>query len=56
MEAEGVDHSFEKFGRESQERKGSELEGVAESSKGFLDKESGRKGRGACGHQGSICL
>lgn len=35
-EAEGVDHSFEKFGRESQEgERGRELEGVAESSKGF---------------------
>ena len=38
VEAEGVDHSFKKFGRESPgKEKGRELEQVAESSRGFLD-------------------
>lgn len=38
MEAEGVDHSFKKFGRGSPgKKKGRELERVAESSRGFLD-------------------
>lgn len=38
------------------EKKGRELEGVAESSKGFLDRKRGFKGKGACGHRSSICL
>lgn len=42
------------------ERKGRELEGVAESGRGFLHRETRReigwKGRGAHGHQSSMCL
>lgn len=42
------------------EKKGRELEGIAESGRGFLHRETGRevgwKGRGARGHRSSICL
>lgn len=44
MEAEGVDDSLKKFGRESQERKGRELERVADASRGFLRRETSQKG------------
>lgn len=40
METEGVDDSFKKFGRGSQERKGRELERVADSSRSFLRRET----------------
>lgn len=47
MEAEGVDHSFKKFGRESPgKQKGRELERVAESSRGFLDGKAKRRAGG----------
>lgn len=46
--------------RKPGEKKGRELEGVAESGRGFLHRETRReigwKGRGARGHQSSICL
>lgn len=43
MEAEGVDDSFKKFGRGSQERNSRELERVADSSRGFLHRESSQR-------------
>ena len=47
VEAEGVDHSFKKFGRESPgKKKGQELERVAESSRGFLDGKAERRAGG----------
>lgn len=42
MEAEGVDDSFKKFGRRCPERKGRELERVADSSRGFLCRKPAR--------------
>lgn len=58
MEAEGVDDSFKKFGRRCPERKGRELERVADSSRGFLCRETSQrriciKGRGVRWHQNS---
>lgn len=54
MEAEGVDDSFKKFGRRCPERKGRELERVADSSRGFLCRkpargESASKAKGSGG-------
>lgn len=46
--------------RKPEEKKGRELEGVTESGRGFLHRETRREigwqGRGARGHQSSICL